>query len=388
MLRLKASAKWKAGMIAVLIVFAACQRFSTSSAPHTMIAGELKGAGSAMIRLSELDVKAVKTIDSVRIGKDGKFSFELNQEGSSFYILTLAPAQKLILIVDSGDNIRIEGDANKIVSTARIEGSPASALLLGFDRFTSRNEAKSDSLAKIFMNSRSDPGFAGIRQHLDSAYAEIINRQRLYMEKFIDQHSASLASLIVLNRKFGPNFIFTEEKDARYFIKVDSCLMAKYPGNKHAVDHHSRVAAMIKKQNQRLTTDNLLMPGKPAPDVRLSNAEGIPVSLSSLKGKVVLVYFWAAMDGQSRKFIRQLIPIYKANRNKGFEIYGIALESNKALWLNAIKLDQPGGIQVLADGGTENPVAALFGVESLPEAILVGRQGKIIERRISLNKLR
>jgi thiol-disulfide isomerase/thioredoxin len=221
------------------------------------------------------------------------------------------------------------------------------------------------------MNSRSDPGFAGIRQHLDSAYAEIINRQRLYMEKFIDQHSASLASLIVLNRKFGPNFIFTEEKDARYFIKVDSCLMAKYPGNKHAVDHHSRVAAMIKKQNQRL-----------------SNAEGIPVSLSSLKGKVVLVYFWAAMDGQSRKFIRQLIPIYKANRNKGFEIYGIALESNKALWLNAIKLDQPGGIQVLADGGTENPVAALFGVESLPEAILVGRQGKIIERRISLNKLR
>jgi len=388
MLRLKASVKWKTGLIIGLLVFAACQRIGTSSAPGIKIAGELKGADNAMVRLSELDVKAVKPIDSLLIGKDGKFSFKLKPEGSSFYLLSLSPAQKLILVIDSGENIRIEGDAKKLISTASIEGSPASALLLDFERFTSRNEAKADSLAQIFMNSRSDPGFAGIRQHLDSAYAEIVSRQKLYMEKYIDQHTASLASLLVLNRKFGPNFIFTEEKDALYFIKLDSGLMANYPGNKHAVDHHNRLALMIKKQNQRRVNDSLLMPGNPAPGLQFNNAEGIPVFLSSLKGKVVLVYFWAAMDGQSRKFIRQLIPIYKANKNKGFAIYGVALEPNRALWLNALKLDQPGGIQVIADRGTESTVAALFGIESLPEAMLIDRQGKIIERRNSLDELR
>ena len=130
------------------------------------------------------------------------------------------------------------------------------------------------------------------------------------------------------------------------------------------------------------------MPGKPAPDVRLNNADGNPVSLSSLRGKVVLVYFWEAMDGQSRRFIRQLIPVYKANLNNGFAIYGVALEPNKKLWLNALKLDQPGGIQVSADGGTESPVAILFGVESIPSAMLINRQGKIIMRNISADELR
>ena len=178
MLQPKVLFKWKIGLVIVLMVFAACQRINKSSAPGITIAGKLKGEGNAMIWLSELDVKVVKPIDSVRIGKDGKFSFELIPKGNSFYLLTLPHAQKLILVADSGDNIYIEGDGKKILRTASIKGSIASALLLDFDRFSSHNQAKADSLAKIFMNSRSDPGFAGIRQRLDSGYAEIVSRQK------------------------------------------------------------------------------------------------------------------------------------------------------------------------------------------------------------------
>lgn len=385
---MKASPKWAAGLAIVLIAFASCQRFSSSSSSGIEIAGTLKGSDNSVIRLSELDISAVKPIDSLHIGPDGRFNFEIKTTGSSFYLLALAPGQKLILVADSGDNIRIEGDARNITATARIQGSPSSALLLDFERFTLHHEATSDSIGRVFLNSRSDPGFARIRQHLDSAYQKIFSSQRLYMEKFIDRNPSSLASLLVLNRKFGPNFIFREDKDARYFIKVDSGLMARYPGNKHALDHHARVVLIMNKQKQRQATDSLIMPGKPVPDVRLSNAEGIPVSLSALRGKVVLAYFWAAMDGQSRRFIRQLIPLYKENLRKGFTIYGIALEPNRTLWLNALKLDQPGGIQVSADGGTESPVASLFGVESIPSAMLIDRHGKIIMRNISPDELR
>jgi hypothetical protein len=388
MSQLNASIRWKAGLVIVLLVFTACQRNGSSSAPGLKITGELKGLRNKTIRLVELDVKTVKPIDSVIVGEDGKFSFELKPEGSSIYLVTWLPAQKLILVADSGENIHIEANSTNLLNNASIRGSEASSWLLDFERYTSQNLAKTDSLSELFLSSRSDPGFAGIRQHLDSVYTGILNRQRLYMERFIIKHPSSLASLIVLNHKFGPNLIFTEEKDASYFIKVDSGLMERFPGNKHTIDHHNRVAALIKKQNHRLATDSLLMPGNHAPDVRLNNAEGKPFSLSSLKGKVVLIYFWAAMDGKSRKFIRNLIPIYKTNRNKGFEIYGVGMEPNRSLWLNAIKLDKPGGVQVNAESGSEEMIADHFGIETLPEALLIDRQGKISVRGISLDELR
>ena len=388
MRRMKSHVKWKSVLLVALILFTACNQLDRFSSRVIKISGELQGAENAVILLSELDVKTVSPIDSMRIGKDGKFSFKFKAEGSSFYMLKLSPVQKLILVADSGDIIHITGNAANLAGTARIEGSPSSALLLGFDRFTSLNQAQADSLSRLFMSSRSDPGFAGIREHLDSTYAGIVSRQKLYMEKFIEKYPASLASLLLLNHRFGPNFIFTEKNDARYFIKVDSGLMTKYQGNKHAIDHHNRVTAMIKKHDQLIARDNLLLPGKAAPDLRLSNVEGEPVSLSSLKGKVVLVYFWAAMDGESRRFIRKLIPIYKANRNRGFEIFGVAREPNKTLWLNALKLDRPGGIQVTEDGRSGSPVADLFGIDSLPEAILLDRQGKILVRRITPEELR
>jgi hypothetical protein len=208
------------------------------------------------------------------------------------------------------------------------------------------------------------------------------------MERFINKYSSSLASLIVLNRKFGPNAVFKEDIDLGYFLKIDSGLMKTYPGNKHAIDHHIRVEAMLASKHKSIMADSLLTPGMPAPNVRLQNEEGIIVPLSTLKGKVVLVYFWAAMDAQSRKFIRKLIPLYKANRKQGFEIFGLALEPNRSLWLNAVNLDKPGGIQVNAGSGLNAPEAILFGVKKLPESMLIDREGKISERNVSLDQLR
>jgi hypothetical protein len=126
----------------------------------------------------------------------------------------------------------------------------------------------------------------------------------------------------------------------------------------------------------------------PAPEVRLKNTEGTIVALSSLKGKIVLVYFWAAMDAPSRKFIRQMIPIYQDFRKKGFEIYGLALEPNHTLWLNAAKLDKVGGIQVNAESGLNASESIQFGVNKLPDALLIDRNGKILRRNINVVELR
>lgn len=370
------------------MILNACQENKGPVLSEISVSGTFRNAANMMIHLSELDVKATKHIDSAELDEDGRFSFKIKPDGSVFLLISTVRGQQLLLVADPGEKIHIEADAHELVKTAGITGSPSSILMLEFDRYDRRNQEKADSLGQVFLSSRSDLNFALIRQHIDSAYQSIAEDQRRYSIQFIEQNPGSLASLIVLNSKFGPNDVFIEESDYRYFQKSDSALMNAYPGNKHVLDHHRRVEAMIVKQHESIVTDSLLAPGMTAPEVRLNNEEGNPVTLSSLKGKVTLVYFWAAMDAPGRRFIRQLIPVYKAYRKKGFEIFGIALEPNRILWLNAVKLDKPGGYQVNAVDGLKSPEAALFGVKKLPDAILIDREGKILERNIGLEELK
>jgi hypothetical protein len=375
-------------LLLVLAILLACNRNTNPLLPEISVSGELRNASNLVVHLSELDVKRIKSIDSVTLDKDGRFSFKIKPTGSMFLLISVKPGQQLALIADPGEKIHLDGDAGKLISSSKISGSPASFLMLEFEKYTMRNQQKADSMGLVFLDSRSDPDFPNIRRHLDSAYQAIANDQRRYMERFIDQHPVSLTSLIVVNRKFGPNAVFAEDKDLKYFLKIDSGLMIAYPGNKHVLDNHIRVEALVASNHKNIVTDSLLNPGMPVPDVKLNNNEGIASPISSLKGKVVLVYFWAAMDAKSRQFIRKLIPVYNLNRKRGFEIYGLALEPNRSLWLNALKLDKPGGLQVNAGSGLNAPEALMFGIKNLPDAILVDRDGKILKRNINLDELR
>jgi hypothetical protein len=370
------------------IIFSACRQNKSTLLPEISVTGKIMNAANIVVHLSELDVKSIKPIDSATLDEDGRFSFKIKPSGSMFLIISIKQGQQLILVADPGEKVHVEGDAGDLVKTAVITGSPESHLMLNFELFTIHNQQKSDSIGKVFLDSRSDPEFATIRKHLDSTYRAVVRDQRKYMEQFIDQHPNLLASLLVINRKFGPSAVFDESKDFHYFIKLDNGLMAAYPGNKHVLDHHSRVETLIAKQRQSVLRDSLLAPGMPAPEVRLKNTEGTIVALSSLKGKIVLVYFWAAMDAPSRKFIRQMIPIYQDFRKKGFEIYGLALEPNHTLWLNAAKLDKVGGIQVNAGSGLNASESIQFGVNKLPDALLIDRNGKILRRNINVLELR
>jgi hypothetical protein len=376
------------GLILVVFTAVSCRRKTDKQVAEISISGEMRNADNVVLKLSELDVKKIVPIDSVTLDKDGRFSFKVKPSGAMFLVISVIPAQTLILVASPGEKIHIEGDVLNLVQTSALTGSPASSLMLDFERYTAGNQRKADSLGNVFLSSRSEPDFASIRQHLDSAYQALVQEQRSYMEQFINENSASLASLIVINRKFGPKAVFDENADLNYFQKIDSNLMIAYPGNKHVLDNHSRVESLILQKHKSIVTDSLLTPGMPAPDVKLEDQEGVKTSLSSLQGQVVLIYFWAAMDAESRQFIRRLIPIYKENHKNGFEIYGLALEPNRSLWQNALKLDKPGGKQVNAGAGLQAAEALMYGVKRLPAAILIDRDGKIKTRDVTLDELR
>jgi peroxiredoxin len=119
-------------------------------------------------------------------------------------------------------------------------------------------------------------------------------------------------------------------------------------------------------------------PGEQAPDISIADAKGKKIKLADLKGKVVLVDFWASWCGPCRKAMPGLKNVYTAYKAKGFEIYGISLDEKKADWQKAVTADKINWLQVNEPGGWETPTARAWHIEQLPSAFLLDKEGKII----------
>lgn len=118
--------------------------------------------------------------------------------------------------------------------------------------------------------------------------------------------------------------------------------------------------------------------GEQAPDIAIADAQGKTVKLSSLKGKVVLIDFWASWCVYCREFMPVLRTVYGIYKVKGFEVYGISLDKKKPDWKKAIAEDKTTWIHVNEPGGWETPTAKAWHIEQLPSSFLLDKQGKII----------
>ncbi|MBO9561849.1 MAG: TlpA family protein disulfide reductase [Niastella sp.] len=118
--------------------------------------------------------------------------------------------------------------------------------------------------------------------------------------------------------------------------------------------------------------------GEKVPDIAIPDVEGKTVKLSSLKGKVVLIDFWASWCGPCRKAMPGLRNAYAAYKSKGFEIYGISLDERKPDWHKAITADKITWIQVNEPGGWESRTAKAWNIEQLPSSFLLDKEGKVI----------
>jgi thiol-disulfide isomerase/thioredoxin len=118
--------------------------------------------------------------------------------------------------------------------------------------------------------------------------------------------------------------------------------------------------------------------GKLAPEIALPTVGGDTVRLSSLKGKVVLLDFWASWCGPCRVANKGLQKIYSKYKAKGFEIFGVSFDNDKTDWKKAITKDKISWLQVNENGGWEAPTAMQWGINAIPTSYLLDRSGRLI----------
>lgn len=165
---------------------------------------------------------------------------------------------------------------------------------------------------------------------------------------------------------FEPRF----EQYATLYQTVRDGLIERYPTNQFVAHLANRLKG-------------LLLPGMEAPDIVMKDKDGVTRKLSDLRGKVVLVDFWASWCGPCRRENPNVVNIYKKYRDQGLEIYSVSLDKTRDAWLKAIKDDGLLWENHVSDlNGWTSSGGKAYGIMSIPATVLIDREGKIISRNL------
>jgi peroxiredoxin len=369
-------------ILPVLLLFLSILSSCKQSSNKLIIKGKLDTNKETYVYLQELTADNNGKKDSVLLTSSGKFKFEKELTYPSFFrIWTGLNTKQLTLATHPGERIKIGGRADDLSKTYSIEGSDDSKLAMELVKKLNKTISKSDSLNKLYISYANNPNIVNIRRVLTNSYNEIIEEQRNFNISFIEKNKNSITSILALYQQVSQNtWIFYKEEDLKYFEEVDLALYKKYPNAPYVNMLHGNVQEM-KQQQQKVQMQKMLSAmGSKAPEIVLPSLRGDSVRLSSLKGKCVLVHFWASWNTNSRNENIELKALYRKYKLKGFEIYQVSLDKSKDAWIKAVRADETWWAQGCDLKFWDSPAVLAYNVTNIPTSFLIDKDGVIIGR--------
>jgi thiol-disulfide isomerase/thioredoxin len=347
------------------------------------VSGKLEHNRSDMIYLKEMTSRELLPLDSCKLDSSGTFQLHGASPESRFFAVYARPGDYVYLLAETGDQITLNGDARNLAGSYRVEGSEDSRLIRELTTQQSRTLEKIRDLSKIFNDSLESPRFSDIKAELDSSYKEAINAQRQFTFRFIEENLNSQASLMALYQQMGPrSYLLEPNKDFRYFAMVDSSLNMLYPESDAVIDLHRQVDELRQQKQMEAMNAAKFGIGKEAPEIALPSPSGDTILLSSLRGKIVLLDFWASWCAPCRSENPNLVANYKKYRDKGFEIYQVSLDRTKAAWIKGIEDDKLDWIHVSDLQYWNSVVVPVYNIQGIPMNFLLDRDGKILAQNL------
>ena len=351
-------------IVSIIIAgFLSCHSNAGSDKNGYDIKGKLAAGGGKTIFLDKLSMAAATPVDTAIIATDGSFELKGNITEKGLYLLRITQDKTWLLVLDKGV-VDFGGDFNNIY-TYSVKGSPESVWLTNF---VANIGGKNGQLAKLnqdFTQARDKGATEQELQVMQNQYAQITNQIQVDIHTFADTVKSGLLAA------FSAGLLDPSQNTA-FMSQVVKKWQAKEPNNGYVNELAAKIAPFTK-----------LAEGQEAPDFEMKNPKGETIKLSSLRGTVVLLDFWASWCRPCRAENPNVVAAYGKYKDKGFTVFSISFDDNAQNWVQAIAQDGliwPTHASELKKWNSE--VGHMYNVNSIPMSFLIGKDGKIVAKNL------